>query len=231
MIKKASTLLVTLVLSTTLFLSMRFLYYEIRYPVKGEKTTNSIDVSKEPTQGDTNAKPLTVENRKGSQVELTPVATYDIEARVIINETYPNFWNVCCGLDDLLTNDLVLVWGRFAENKYLKKVRFSHQWTYMTFSYQDPSLNTDPGYEYLSSHASSNHLIASNKNIDHALRRLGKNDLVRIRGYLVDVKIPGEQLIRTSRARTDNWIPGQGNRGGSEFIYVKELQRDSRDYR
>lgn len=199
-------------------------YYAIRYPVAKEPASYEIDVSYEPVQTSIKKESFTELDRGGKTVTLIPVADYEIWARAIINETYPNLWNVGHGLDDLLTNDLVLVWGKVAENRYLERIKFSHQWSYMTFKYKDDELNSDPGYDYISNHVSSNHLIAANKNIDHALRRVGQHDLVRIKGYLINIQGPGQSLIQTSAVRTDNWRSGQGNTGGSEFIYVTELQ-------
>lgn len=206
-------------------------YYAIRYPVIEELASNDINISNEPVQTSTKRELFSVLDKEGKTVTLIPVADYEIWARVIINETYPNFWNVDRGLDNLLTNDLVLVWGRLSEERYLKKIKFSHQWTYMTFKYTDEELNRDLGYEYIPNHVSSNHLIAANKNIDHALRRLQKNDTVRIQGYLVNIQIPGQPIIQTSTVRTDNWRAGQGNTGGSEFIYVTKLQKENKLYK
>lgn len=206
------------------------IYYPLRYPAISQFTENKINVFGEPLQEMVVKKAIQVENRKGEKVNIVPVATYDISAKIIINERYPNFWNVA-GLDDLLTNDLVLVWGRLSEGRYLEKIKFSHQWTYMTFSYTDEELNSDLGNEYIKNHVSSNHLIAANKNIDHALRQLQRNDLIRIQGHLVDIQISDQPIIHTSTVRTDNWRMGQGNTGGSEFVYVTELQEGNRLYK
>ena len=94
----------------------------------------------EPLQEKTNKEAFEFKNRNGEKVAIIPVAVYDISAKVVINERYPNFWNVA-ELDNLLTNDLVLVWGKLFENRYLKKIKFSHQWSYMTFKYADEKLN------------------------------------------------------------------------------------------
>lgn len=206
------------------------MYYPLRYPAIAQSTENKINVFGEPLQEKTAKEFFEFKNRNGEKVTITPVVAYDISARVIINERYPNFWNVA-ELDNLLTNDLVLVWGRLSEDRYLKKIKFSHQWTYMTFRYTDKELNSDPGYEYISNHVSSNHLIAANKNIDHALRQLQRNDVVRIKGYLINIQTPDKPLIQTSTTRTDNWRQGEGNTGGSEFIYVIEMQKGDRLYR
>lgn len=198
-------------------------FYALRYPATGEKTTHLIDPSVEPVQEEARQDSFFVKDREGRDVELIPVARYDIEALSVIDRAYPRI-DVGAPVGDVLTADLVLVWGRLAEEQYLQHVRFAHQFTYMTFKYSEPSLDRDLGYDYISSHVSSNHLIAANPNIAHGLRRIGKNDPVRIKGYLVNIQIPGAPVIPTSTVRTDNWRQGEGNRGGSEFIYVTELQ-------
>lgn len=189
-----------------------------------------INLRLEPLQEDIKEPEFTIADRKGRSVKIFPVASYDIMARVAISRNYPNYFNVV-ELEDVLTNDMALVWGKFGDKNIMKKVTFSHQWTYSGFSFKDPELSEEPGLDYLSKHFSSNHTVASNKNIDHALRRVKKYDRIRMKGYLINLEIPGLPLIKSSLVRTDNWVPGEGNRGGSEFIYVTELQIEDRVYR
>jgi len=98
----------------------------------------------------------------------------------------------------------------------------------MTFRYTDQRLHQELGLDYISSHVASTHLIGATPNIANALRQIRKNDVIHIKGFLINIQIPGETLVKTSLVRTDNWIPGQGNTGGSEFIYVTELQNGDR---
>ncbi|MDP3697885.1 MAG: hypothetical protein Q8R55_07860 [Candidatus Taylorbacteria bacterium] len=206
------------------------LYYITLYPASSNRAIRPVNVYEEPFQRRTDKEPFFVNDQKGKRVKITPVAEYEIQARVAINRTYPNYFNVV-ELENLLTNDMALVWGKFAEDRIMKKMKFSHQWTYSGFRYTDPVLNQEPGLQYLSEHFSSNHLVAANKNIDHALRQAGKGDRIRVAGYLVNIKITGLPEIKTSLVRTDNWTPGEGNRGGSEFIYVTEFQNGDRVYK
>ncbi len=207
------------------------LYYLTIYPASSSSAATPIDTDIEPLQENINIPEFSVQDRKGRTVKIIPVASYDIQARVAVSQNYPNYFNVT-GLDDVLTDDMALVWGKFADKNVMKKVTFSHQWTYSTFEYNDRKLNEDIGLTYLSQHFSSNHTVAADKNIDHALRRIRKYDPVRLKGYLINMDVPGIQdEVKTSLVRTDNWIPGQGNRGGSEFIYVTELQIWDRVYK
>ena len=205
------------------------LYYTTLYPASSNGAIRSVNVYEEPLQRGTDKESFFVNDQKGKRVKITPVAEYEIQARVAISRTYPNYFNVV-ELENLLTSDMALVWGKFAEDRIMKKMKFSHQWTYSGFVYTDQALSREPGLQYLSEHFSSNHLVAANKNIDHALRQAGKGDRIRIAGYLVNIEITGLPEIKTSLVRTDNWIPGEGNRGGSEFIYVTEFQNGDRVY-
>ena len=203
-------------------------FYQFRYPATAVTIADLIDANIEPKQEAVNQDLIYITDRKGRQSELIPVATYDIQAKVAINARHPQSVKIGNFLDDLLTNDLVLVWGKIADDYYLKRINFSHQFAYMTFKYKDPDLNQDPGQEYIFTHVSSNHLIAANTNLDHALRQLQKGDIVRLKGYLVNITGADKTLINTSTVRTDNWQQGEGNTGGSEFIYVTELQNGDR---
>lgn len=206
------------------------LYYITLYPASSSRAIRPVNVYQGPLQQGTDKEPFFINDRKGIKVKITPVAEYEIQARIAINRTYPNYFNVV-ELEDLLTNDMALVWGKFAEDRIMKKMKFSHQWTYFGFRFSDPALSQEPGLQYLSEHFSSNHLVAANKNIDHALRQAGKSDRIRAAGYLIDIEISGLPEIKSSLVRTDNWIPGEGNRGGSEFIYVTEFQNGDRVYK
>lgn len=199
------------------------LYYITVYPARSENATRRIDVYQEPVQESLEIDPFLITSRDNTPVTLIPVANYEINARVAINRTYPNYFN-SEDFEDFLTSDMALVWGEFAENAVFKKVKFAHQFMYSTFRYYDNEISQKPGLQYLSEHFSSNHIIAKNKNIDHALRRAKKGDHVRIKGYLVNIEIPDRETIKTSLSRKDNWTPGEGNSGGSEFIYATEFQ-------
>jgi len=198
------TLLVIVVVAAAVYFGFPYVqqgYYAVRYPTTSEYTNQSIDPSVEPIQGSTSEDAFFVTDRKGRNVQILPIASYDIQARVVINRGLPRY-DVKSPLGDVLTNDLVLVWGRVAQEENVKKIKFSHQFTYMTFKYNDRDLHEELGLDYISSHVSSNHLIAANSNIDHALRRLRKNDIVRIRGHLVNIQIPDFPTLQAFKARS-----------------------------
>lgn len=227
------TLLVIIVAGLVVYFGYPYVregYLAIRYPTSGQYSGELIDVSSEPLQEETDAVPFFIEDREGRSVEIIPVATYDIQARVVINRGLPRY-DARTPLGDVLTNDMGLVWGGVARDDVVDRIKFSHQFSYVTFRYNDRELHEEFGFEYISDHIASNHLIGANSNIDHALRRLGKGDIIRVKGYLINIQIPDEPLIETSVVRTDNWRAGEGNTGGSEFIYVTELQAGSQLYR
>lgn len=212
-------------------LNNRFsLYTRFRFPTQSDVANESIRTSEEPLQTLITHDEILVQDRQGRTISLLPIADYDISARVIINHPYSRWVRSGLTVEDLLTTDLVLGWGLLADMNYIKRISFSHQFLYMTFQYHDPALDKNPGLLYILDHVSSNHIIASNKNIRNALQQIRTYDIVRIRGYLIDIAIPGEPRINTSRIRTDNWQRGQGNTGGSEFIYVTKLQIGNRQY-
>ena len=86
-------------------------FYQFRYPATAVTIADLIDANIEPKQEAVNQDLIYITDRKGRQSELIPVATYDIQAKVAINARHPQSVKIGNFLDDLLTNDLVLVWG------------------------------------------------------------------------------------------------------------------------
>ena len=86
-------------------------FYQFRYPATATSATEAIDASLEPKQEAVSKDSIFVTDRKRRRSELMPVATYDIQAKVAINARHPQSVKIGNFLDDLLTNDLVLVWG------------------------------------------------------------------------------------------------------------------------
>lgn len=142
---------------------------------------------------------------------MTPRAEFDIQARVLSRETY--FWGT---ESDLSPIDLALGWGRMSDQAILDQitVRQSGRWYYTRYKLPPPI----PEGEIIRTSANM-HMIPADGSVERALKTLRPGDLIRIRGYLVDVDHDSGWMWRTSLTRTDT---GQG---ACEIIYVEDVMR------
>ena len=151
-------------------------------------------------------------------VQISYIATYDIDALVVSTHDYP-------GTDignKLVPRDIALAWGKVAE--YNTKVDFNWsqsgrfcRYTLNRDDYQTV-LQCCPNYE---SEISNNHLIASDSSIRSKIKKIRRGDHVRIKGYLVNitVQIANNRTFywNSSTSRSDT-----GN-GACELIYVTSI--------
>lgn len=142
---------------------------------------------------------------------MTRRASFDIQARVLSSETY------FLGTEsDLSPIDLALGWGRMSDQDIVDQVsiRQGGRWYYTRYALPPPI----PEQEIIRSSANM-HMIPADAAVERALKRLRRGDLIRIRGYLVDVDHDSGWKWRTSLTRADT---GQG---ACEIIYVEDVQR------
>ena len=84
---------------------------------------------------------------------------------------------------------------------------------------------------YVNSHISHTHLIPANPNVMGGLLSIKKNDIVNLRGYLVDIYTDkGETVALTSLSRYDKDTTSRGY-GACEDMYVKQVQIGNKIYR
>ncbi len=164
---------------------------------------------------------------------LTPVANYDITARVLHKKLYLTKQY----FGDLIPYDLALGWQGMSDLKILVP--------YMSFSqigstslgmraytYEYRWKNEPPPPEMVIAMASdsnkaNNHIIPANAKILFQLARISTGDLVRLKGYLVNAAMPSDPDFSwtTSTSRTDRgFYRGGANNPDCETIYVTEAE-------
>ena len=92
---------------------------------------------------------------------------------------------------------------------------------FFTWSTRDGSLDLTA----LAHHQANVHLIPANPNLRRALLAVGRDDLVRLVGLLVDAQGADGFRWGTSPSRTDDGA------GSCELLWVEELQVGRRVYR
>ncbi|HKJ16922.1 MAG TPA: hypothetical protein VJ984_06230 [Xanthomonadales bacterium] len=142
---------------------------------------------------------------------MTPRAEFDIQARILGRETYS--WG---DESDLSPIDLALGWGKMSDQAVLDQmsIRQGGRWYFTRYSLPPPI----PENEIVRNSANM-HMIPADPAIEKALKKLRPGEVIRIKGYLVDVDHDSGWKWRTSLTRTDT---GQG---ACEIVFVEDVQR------
>ncbi len=141
--------------------------------------------------------------------QFRPVAYFELEVRVLSRRIYHT--DPAAAISPV---DLALGWGRMSDSAVLDRlhIRQSDRWYFYSWR-QDPPI---PVGEIAVSSANM-HLIPGNPNIEQRLRRVKPGNIVRIKGFLVNVTGPNGFFWNTSTTRFDT-----GN-GACEIVWVADL--------
>ena len=138
--------------------------------------------------------------------ELLPRAGISIQARVLGTKDY----RIDRGAR-YAPLDIALGWGRMADEAVLSRLQFSQGGRWFRYRWQgEPPI---PHAEIIRS-AANMHIIPADAHVADALAKIGKDDRVRIDGWLVDVHAGDGWRWRSSTTRDDE---GQG---ACEIVYV-----------
>jgi hypothetical protein len=140
---------------------------------------------------------------------ITAVAAYAIEARVLHTKHY---W---ADGNDLVPYDVAVGWGAMSDQAVLDRLSISQGNRFFFYEWQNqPPI---PRGE-IETHAANMHVIAADKNVASAVKRLRRGEFVAMRGYLVNVSGPDGFCWNTSLRRDDT-----GN-GACELFYVESIE-------
>ena len=159
-------------------------------------------------------------NNDSGKFSISPVAEYDISARVVSARSYSRKWTA-----SLSPMDLALVWGRLEERGMDDYISYKqrNRWYFYRYSHDCPVDNN-----YIITHSSNNHIIPASYNLSLALKNIKKNDHVRVEGYLV--RITGFSKKRKVNWGTSTTRKDSGDRS-CELIYAKTIRVNERVYR
>lgn len=143
--------------------------------------------------------------------EVTPLAGFTIEARVLAREDYRFDRNAAVS-----PTDLALGWGRMAREEHYRRLSItqSGRWYYYRWGREGPPL---PPGEIIASSANM-HMIPADAVVAAALSRVRPDQTVRLRGWLVEVRGDDGWTWRSSLSREDS------GDGGCELVYVCALE-------
>jgi hypothetical protein len=143
------------------------------------------------------------------EFEITPRATYDIEARVLSVEPYS-----LDGGAELSPLDFAVGWGPMSDSAVLEHFRVTQGARFFTIYPDEAAI--DLRAALLGS--ANMHLIASTGRVLDQLHDVRPGNVVRLRGYLVSVAGPNGYTWNTSLTREDTGA------GACELFYVESVE-------
>ena len=162
---------------------------------------NGIIASQQPVQNSTNSS-----NFKLNGYTITPLESFEIEARVLSTEHY-SFDREA----DLAPVDLALGWGKMSDEAILKDIKISQSnrfyfWHVNEFPIPRREIETN---------SANMHMIPADSIIEKVLEGIKAGQRVKLSGYLVQVDSSDGWHWKSSLSREDT-----GN-GSCELVYVK----------
>ena len=126
---------------------------------------------------------------------ITPVASFNVEARILSKARY--FWGKESRLSPI---DYALGWGPMAHDQVLKGLKISQSNRWYHYRYKEPPIAESE----ITSHSSNMHLIPANDEVLKMIKKARPGQLVRLRGYLVNVTAENGWHWSSSLSRTDS---------------------------
>ena len=140
-------------------------------------------------------------------VGLSLVAEYTVEGVVKGKKKYSDYPS------QVSAYDLALAWGDLNKAEIDELISYSQSGRWYYYRYSPSNLVSK---DYIANHSANVHLIHRDQAVLNEIKRIGKNDHVRLEGYLVNVNFK-DSPWRTSLSRADT-----GN-GACEIIYVTNV--------
>jgi len=140
---------------------------------------------------------------------IRPLATFDVTGRVLLTEDFGSGREA-----ELSPKDLTLGWGTMSHNRYLKQLSLSHSGRFYQWQTQEEGVDKDT----VTRSSANMHFIPANDTVAAILKGIRRDDLVRARGYLVQVEAPDGWHWVSSQVRTDTGA------GACELIFTEQLE-------
>ena len=136
---------------------------------------------------------------------FTPLADFEIDARVLLRERY---WFDAGAVVSPL--DLTLGWGPISDTTNIEKIKLSIGHRYYSYRIKDSSLPVTT----VARNSANMHLIPANESVRKDLLAVRQNEFISIKGKLVQIDSASGFTWRSSLTRNDTGM------GACEVIWV-----------
>ncbi len=144
-------------------------------------------------------------------ITFTPVATIDMQARVISIAEYKND-----NLSAVSPLDYMVGWGNMSDSKYLSEMRFGLSHRSYSYSYQY-SMRLNP--DQISSHLAHVVIIPATDEIASFFKnKIAVDSIIEIVGYVVDLQLPGNQ-----NKSSYFWSNSDPDKAASLYLWVNSV--------
>lgn len=142
--------------------------------------------------------------------KMMKLSTFEGEFRVLSREDYHTGREA-----EISPTDLALGWGAMADPQVYKQlsIRQSNRWYYWRYENEPPIPRRE-----IETHSANMHIIPVNKAVAQKLSKVDDNDLINLKGQLVEVSANDGWVWRSSLSREDT-----GN-GACELFLVESIQ-------
>ncbi|MGO1003951.1 hypothetical protein [Lysobacter sp. CA196] len=140
----------------------------------------------------------------------TPLAGFSIDGRVLSRRDYRMGREA-----EFSPTDLAIGWGRMREDTVLSQLDITQEVRFLTYRYFDkPPIPVDE----MQRSVGNLHIIPANAEVARALKRVRKDQRVRVDGWLVRVETQQGMRWDSSMSRTDT------GKGACELVYACSIQ-------
>jgi hypothetical protein len=138
--------------------------------------------------------------------ELEKVAEYKIIAKVLSKKDYKNM---------IRSTDLALGWGKISNEKVIKTIKFSQSGRWYRYTLTE---DTPVTLGYVARHSANTHIIPADKEIEYKIKKIKKGHLIKLEGFLVNIRKTDGSYVITSKTRKDRGA------GACETFYVEKIE-------
>lgn len=174
-------------------------HYHQRPVVHGD----GVVASQLPTQTNTSNSPFAF-----NDYTITPLQSFNIEARVLSTEHYRFDRGA-----DLAPVDLALGWGRMSDEAILKDIEISQSGRFYFWRVKEFPI---PRKE-IQTHSANMHMVPANPHIEKILKAIKPGQVVHIQGDLIRADAADGWHWKSSLTRNDT------GGGACELVYVKQV--------
>jgi hypothetical protein len=158
----------------------------------------------EPIQGVSEAKPW----QHGDYL-ITPLASYEVTARVLSKKDYT--WDKSA---DISPVDFALGWGLMSDANVLSDLHISQSGRWFYVYWQNATVDTNQ----VMTHSANTHILPANADIAKRVKQVKRNEVVHLKGFLVEVTKKDGFLWRSSLTRNDT------GDGSCEVLWVTDVE-------
>jgi hypothetical protein len=159
----------------------------------------------DPVQGKVTATP----DLRRPDYRLTALASYDITARVLSIEPY--YLGRAAGISPL---DLALGWGPMSDDAVLKDIRIRQSGRFYTWRTEKFPISS----KLIETHSANTHVIPANPQVKSRITAIRSGEVVRLYGYLVEIRGDDGWRWRSSLSRGDT------GSGACELMWVEQVE-------